>query len=171
MMERWKRWDAFISRVESYCLTLLLSLMMLTAFTQIVLRNLFSTGLTWGDPLVRYLVLWLGFIGASLATREGKHIQIDVASHWLSGRGKRVTAVCTDFVSAAICVVMAYAAFTFIRIEAQLGETLFFSIPSWAAEIILPLAFTLMALRFAFNGLAAAIGWPSALDADGGGTP
>ena len=156
MMARWQQWDAFIARLESILLTGLFGLLMLTAFAQIVLRNLFSTGLTWGDPLVRYLVLWLGFIGAAVATREGKHIQIDLASQWVAGRGKTIVAVANNLISAAVCALLAYAAFTFIRIEALLGETLVWGIPTWTMQIMLPIAFSLMALRFAFQTLAAA---------------
>ena len=79
-MDRWERADEVIDRVEQILLVILLSSMIVIAFFQIVLRNLFSTGLTWGDPLVRNLVLWIGFIGAALATREGKHINIDIVS-------------------------------------------------------------------------------------------
>jgi TRAP-type C4-dicarboxylate transport system permease small subunit len=80
MIHRWERADAIIDRVEQTLVSIFLSVMILIAFLQIVLRNLFATGFTWGDPLVRNLVLWVGFIGAAIATREGKHISIDVVS-------------------------------------------------------------------------------------------
>ena len=80
----WDRLDKKISRVEQVLVTILLTMMILLAFSQIVLRNFFATGISWGDSLVRYLVLWVGFIGAAIATREGKHINIDVVSRWLT---------------------------------------------------------------------------------------
>jgi C4-dicarboxylate transporter DctQ subunit len=77
-MDWWRRTDEVIDRVEQTLITILLSLMIAIAFLQIVLRNIFSTGIAWADPLVRNLVLWVGFVGAAIATREGKHITIDV---------------------------------------------------------------------------------------------
>jgi len=32
----------------------------------------------WFEPFVRLLVLWLTFLGASLITKENKHIKIDL---------------------------------------------------------------------------------------------
>jgi TRAP-type C4-dicarboxylate transport system permease small subunit len=83
-MNRWERADEIIDRVEHTLVIILLSLMILTAFLQITLRNIFATGLTWADPMVRNLVLWVGFIGAAIATKEGKHINMDVFSQWMT---------------------------------------------------------------------------------------
>ena len=77
-MNQWERLDETIARIEKYLLVLLLSLMIVLAFLQIVLRNFFETGLSWGDVLVRYLVLWVAFIGAALATKEGRHINMEI---------------------------------------------------------------------------------------------
>jgi C4-dicarboxylate transporter DctQ subunit len=148
MINRWERTDEAIDRVEQILLVILLSSMILIAFLQIVLRNLFSTGLSWGDPLVRNLVLWIGFIGAALATREGKHINIDVLSRWMPPWGKDLTEFLTQLFSFFICALLTFAAWKFIRNEAQMGNVTFLGIPAWIPEIILPLVFGLMALRF-----------------------
>jgi TRAP-type C4-dicarboxylate transport system permease small subunit len=153
-MNLWKRLDGVIDRGEEGFLVILLSLMILIAFFQIVLRNLFETGLTWGDPLVRNLVLWVGFIGAALATKEGKHINIDVVSRWMPPRGKIFVEAITDLFSSFICALLTYAALKFIRNEVQMGNIGFPGIPSWIPEIILPITFGLMALRFFLRSLA-----------------
>ena len=152
-MDRWERTDEVIDRVEQILLVILLSSMILIAFLQIVLRNLLSTGLSWGDPLVRNLVLWIGFIGAALATREGKHINIDVLSRWMPPLGKDLIEFLTQLFSFFICGLLTYAAWKFIRNEAQMGTIAFLGIPAWIPEIILPLAFGLMALRFGLRSL------------------
>ena len=77
-MRFWERMDETIGRLEKAIMVLFLGLMIVTAFAQIALRNFVGIGLPWSEPLVRYLVLWVGFIGASLAAREGRHITIEV---------------------------------------------------------------------------------------------
>jgi TRAP-type C4-dicarboxylate transport system permease small subunit len=62
----------------------LLSMVVLSAL-QILLRNVFGAGVLWIDPLLRYLTLWIGFLGAALAAAEGRHIQIDVLSRACAG--------------------------------------------------------------------------------------
>ena len=49
---------------------LLLLVMILLATTQILLRDLLETGLSWADPVLRLLVLWLALLGAMAATRD-----------------------------------------------------------------------------------------------------
>lgn len=148
-MSRWQRWDETLGRVEKFFVALMLSVMILLAFLQIVLRNAFSSGISWGDPLVRYLVLWVGFIGASLATKDGKHITIEVFSRWFSENGRRYLKAFSHLVSAFICSLLTFAGWTFVQNEAQMGGTTFLNIPAWIPQIIIPVTFALMALRFA----------------------
>jgi C4-dicarboxylate transporter DctQ subunit len=152
-MDHWKRLDKIIDRMEQRLLVTLLSLMILIAFSQIVLRNLFDTGLAWGDPLVRNLVLWVSFIGATLAAKEGKHINIDVVSRWMPPRGKILVEAITGLFSSLVCALMTFAALKFIKNEAQMGGGTFWGIPLWIPEIILPITFALMALRFSLHSL------------------
>ena len=145
----WDRLDEKISRVEQVFVTILLTMMILTAFFQIVLRNFFDTGISWGDSLVRYLVVWVGFIGAAIATKEGKHINIDVVSRWLTGPESNYIRLVSHFFSAGICGLLTSAAIKFVIFEAQMGSTAFLKLPVWVPEIIIPVTFGLMTLRFA----------------------
>ena len=147
-MDRWEHLDEIIDRVEQTLLVILLSFMILIAFLQIVLRNAFSTGLTWGDPLVRNLVLWVGFVGATMATKEGKHINIDVVSKWFPSFGRNLIECMTHLFSFLVCGLLTYAALKFIKNEAQMGTVTFLGIPSWIPEMILPVTFGLMTFRF-----------------------
>ena len=92
--------DEHISRLEQILIAVLLTVMILMAFSQIVLRNFFSTGIAWGDSLVRYLVVWVGFIGAAIAAREDKHITIDVLSRWITGAAEGTIQAISHFSSA-----------------------------------------------------------------------
>ena len=106
----WDRLDEKISRVEQVLITILLTMMILLAFSQIVLRNFFVTGISWGDSLVRYLVVWVGFIGAAIATKEEKHINIDVVSRWLTEPKSNYIRLVSHFFSAVICGLLTLAA-------------------------------------------------------------
>ena len=153
MTNRWEQVDAIIDRIEQTLVSILLSVMILIAFFQIILRNLFATGLTWGDPLVRNLVLWVAFIGAAIATREGKHISIDVAVQWVPSRGKIYIEVITQLFSFIICGLLTFASWKFVRNEALTGSVTFLGIRAWVPELILPITFGLMTLRFGFRSL------------------
>jgi TRAP-type C4-dicarboxylate transport system permease small subunit len=147
-MTAWERLDALLSRAEQALLVFCLALMMVTAFAQIAMRNLFGIGLTWSEPLVRYLVLWVGFLGAALAVREGRHITIEVAFLWRPVRDSRIISTVSHLGSAVVCALLAYAAARFVRDEAQIGSETFLSLPAWVPELIVPFTFAVMTLRF-----------------------
>lgn len=140
--------DEKISRLEQILIATLLTMMILLAFSQIVLRNFFDTGIDWGDALVRYLVVWVGFIGAAIAAKEGKHITIDVLSRWITGAGSSAIQAISHFSSAAVCGLLTWAGIKFIWFEAQMGGTAFFKLPAWVPELIIPVTFGLMTLRY-----------------------
>jgi C4-dicarboxylate transporter DctQ subunit len=153
MMDGWERVDEVLDRIEQNLLVIFLSSMILIAFLQIVLRNFFATGLGWGDLVLRNLVLWVGFIGATLATREGKHINIDVVSRWLPPLWKNLVTLITHLFSFLICFLLTLAALKFIKNEAQMGNVTFLNIPGWIPALILPITFGLMTFRFGLRSL------------------
>ena len=150
-MRKLEKWSDALGRVEKLLVVVMLSVMILMAFLQIVLRNAFSTGISWADPLVRYLVLWVGFIGASLATKEEKHITIEVFSRWFSGNSALYLKMLSQLVSAVICGLLTFAGWTFVQNEARMGGAALLKIPSWIPEMIIPITFALMTLRFIIN--------------------
>lgn len=148
-INRWLGW------LEEGLLCLLLAAMVLLACLQIVLR-LFHGGLVWADPLLRYLVLWSGFLGGAVATKQGKHIRIDLASHLLPQWLQAWLQVLLDLAAALVCLVLFWVAIIFVRNEAAFGEAAaLLALPSWVLYLIFPLSFGLMSGRFLASAVAA----------------
>jgi TRAP-type C4-dicarboxylate transport system permease small subunit len=135
-------------RLEDGLLVLLLTGVIGMACVQILLRNLFGTGVIWGDLMVRILVLWIGLIGAMVATRQGKHIHIDVITRFLPPRTKLGVDCAVEFFAAAVCLIVALYSLKLVRIEFVFGSTAFDHVPTWLCQTIIPLAFGVMAVRF-----------------------
>jgi len=145
-----------ISRIEETFLCLLLTSMTLLACVQIFLRFFFSSGIVWADPLLRYMVLWAGLFGAAVATKKGKHISIDIISHLLPDRYNPWLQALLNLFSAGVCSVLTYAAINFVRDEALYGGRGILEIPSWGLNLVFPIAFGIISLRFlilTFNNL------------------
>ena len=142
------RFLRIVGWVEDAILITLLSIMIGLAIAQVLLRNLFESGITWGDPLLRVLVLWLGLTGALVATRLDKHISIDVLYRYLGPRAKSFSRVLADFFAACVSGIVAYHAARFVAIEYQAGTFAFASVPAWLVESIVPVAFGVIAIRY-----------------------
>lgn len=143
----------FFLRFEESLLVIILLCTIIFAVAQILLRNLLHSGIPWGDSLVRILVLWLGLIGAMIASRNHRHIKIDILSRHLNPVNQIRLRRFTDVITSAVCFIVAWYAFTFVMIEYQDGMTAFESVPVWVTEIIIPYAFFTMAVRYLLSTL------------------
>ena len=146
----------FLHRLEDGILVSLLLTMIGLAVFQILLRNIFESGITWGDPLIRVLVLWIGLVGAMVASRTDNHIRIDVISRYLPQGLKPYVNLVTPGFTALVCGTMAWYSFQFVRWEYADGLTAFAGVPAWLCESIMPIGFGIMALRyliFCFTGI------------------
>ena len=153
-----KRIDKALTKAEGVVLITLLSVMVVMAFLQVVLRNLFSSGIFWADILLRHLLLWLGFLGAAIATSENRHINIDALRRFLSPRVRSAVEVLTDLFAAGICFLLAKASWTFVQGEIAGHSTVFENIPSWYAQIIIPVGFGLLVVHFVIRAILRAGG-------------
>ncbi len=150
-MKDWRRLQRladWIGRAEDALLVLLLGAMIALASSQILLRNLWDMGLSWGEPLLRVSVLWVGLLGAMAATRDRRHIRIDLLSRFLPPRLAAWNRRLTDLFAGLICLLLAWHGARFVHYEWMDGSLLFGAVPAWVCESIIPFAFALMGLRY-----------------------
>ena len=126
----------FLHRIEDGLLVIILLSMVLLGFSQIIMRNLFGIGYIWIDPLLRIMVLWVGLLGAVVATRQGKHISVDVLTRILPPRLKLLSQTLTHSFAAAVSGVIAWHSSLFVIDEWDYGTIAFASVPAWIPELI-----------------------------------
>jgi TRAP-type C4-dicarboxylate transport system permease small subunit len=159
------RWiDKAIGRLEGWLIVAFLSTMVTLTFLHVVLRALYRHGhmgwantlggqLDWSEPLVRLLVLWTAFLGASLITGENKHIKIDILSDLLPPRWLPLRELVLSLACMVVTGLMVRASTAYIRMEMTFGAPLFLGIPTWVGQFILPAGFSLLLFRFLVRGL------------------
>ena len=142
-----------LHRLEDGLLALVLGLLVLLAPLQLFLRNFFDAGIGWGDPLLRVLVLWVGMLGALAATRGRRQISIDFLSHLVGERLRSGVGVITSLFTTFVCALVAYHSARFVASEMEYAATAFAGVPAWTCEIVIPVAFGLIALRYALYSI------------------
>jgi C4-dicarboxylate transporter DctQ subunit len=147
--------SSFLSRLdnagrllENIILVTLLSGMMLLAVGQIVLREVFDTGIIWADELVRLVVLWLAVMGAIAACREDRHIRIDALSHLFSDNVISGIRIVVDLFAAGVCAVIAWHAYRYLQLEIEFEDTVLVDTPAWMAHVVIPIGFAIFSYRF-----------------------
>ena len=148
-----RKLGSLYERVEEIALVSLVILMLCLGFLQILFRNLISIGIVWIDPLVGHLVLWIALLGASLATRENRHIAIDLLSERLSPAHYSRIQGAVQLFSALVCLLLVHPAIRFVQNDYVAGTTLAFGIPLWFSQMIMPAMMLVMGVRFLHQGL------------------
>ena len=123
------RFDAGIARGEAAIATVFLIAMILAASAQAVIRNLsgmeieWATAtleyLTWVDPFLQKGTLWLAFLGASLATREGRHIGIDLFPRIAPAKTKLLMRTLAGLFAAGVAFFLARAFWAAVLVNAD----------------------------------------------------
>lgn len=137
-----------LQKIEDGILIGLLLLMITIAVFQIILRNLFDSGMNFGDELIRILVLWISLVGAMVASRNNSHINIDLVSRYLPDPVKKFSKVLVGIFTALVCAAMAYFSLNFVMMEKSEGIIAFSGVPAWICESIIPLAFAVISFRY-----------------------
>jgi TRAP-type C4-dicarboxylate transport system permease small subunit len=132
------------------------ALMLGLASLQLLLRAARLPSIPWGDIAARQLVIWVGFLGAYLATRGGRHFRIDVITRLFPPRARAWVTVVSDLLAAAVCVFLVKAGATFVTAGLDPRAILFLGIPQTAAAMIVPAGFALVALQLFLRSLRGA---------------
>ena len=134
--------------VEEKLLCLMLTAMIVLACLQIFLRYVYSGGLLWIDPLLRYLVLWCGLVGALSATSQGKHIALDLTAGRLPPAIEPWLTLLIHLFSMLASAGLTWAGGLFLRGEIEAGGAGPLALPLWFWNGIFPLVFGLMTIKY-----------------------
>ncbi|MCX6138360.1 MAG: TRAP transporter small permease [Ignavibacteriales bacterium] len=140
--------DRGLAAIAGWFLVTALSAMVIMSFGQLVLRNIFGTSIEWGDVFLRHLVLWLGFLGAMLATGEDRHIKVDFFTKFIPEKAQKILSVFTSLFAAFVCYLLLSAGWSFLKSEMEYPTMLVNRIPTWYFMTIIPVGYGLMAFRF-----------------------
>ena len=144
--------------VENLVIALVLGGVVALASAQILLRNVFSVGLPWSDGLLRLAVLWLAMLGAIAASRDDRHLAIDILPRYAPARVRRWTSALSNGCAALVTGALAIHAWRFVADSRSYGDVLLDQWPAWPFQAILPFGFALICYRYALRGVGRALG-------------
>ncbi|ASY71930.1 ABC transporter permease [Sinorhizobium fredii USDA 205] len=87
-------------------LALLLAAMVVMVFGNVVLRYAFNSGIVVSEELSRVFFVWVTFIGAVVAMRDGSHLGMDTLVRALSRRGRIVCCVLSQSLILICCAML-----------------------------------------------------------------
>jgi TRAP-type C4-dicarboxylate transport system permease small subunit len=90
-------------RVLEFVIAIFLAVMVVLVFSNVVLRYALNSGITLSEELSRWLFVWMTFLGAIVAMKEGAHLGSDTLVSRLSIKGQKVCLVVGHMLMLFIC--------------------------------------------------------------------
>ena len=102
-MSWWKKID---DNFEEYLVMFLMSVMIITAFAQVIFRFVIQMSLDWSEELARYAFLWCMFISAGMAVKHRRHIKVEFIMEMLPKKVRLGFEIISDLIWMAFCLLL-----------------------------------------------------------------
>ncbi len=135
-------------KFESYICQILLSIFISLLFIQIIMRELFSYSISWGEELARFTFVWFVFFGASYAARLAAHNRVTFQFKMFSKRTQDYILAFADLIWIVFNCVIIYKSVFLIKSMMQFTYTS--PTLGWSMAyiyMIFPLSFATMTIR------------------------
>ena len=113
-----------LERLLGWFLVAVMAVSVLNVLWQVFTRFVLSNPSSYTEELARYLLIWIGLIGAAYASARQLHLAIDLLPRALHGRSRMALDVTIRLVVAGFALaVLVYGGFMLVRITLGLGQT------------------------------------------------
>ena len=116
----------FISAVVKYVILVMTTCIFIIVLFTVFSRYLFNYVASWSEEVPRYLLVWIGFLGAALAVRQDEHIGFDYIFNKLPPTGQKILALLLNLGIVIIGLIMLVYGIDFVK---QFGSDWMESIP------------------------------------------
>jgi C4-dicarboxylate transporter DctQ subunit len=138
-----------LKRLDEWLIAILLAAMTLLTFAQVVMRYVFNSGFTWAQELTTILFAFMIFIGISYGVRVGAHIGADALIKLFTPKVRRIVSIIAVLLCLLYAGMVIYGSFVYVMKMKKIGiELEDLPVQMWLVRAILPIGFTLLALRF-----------------------
>ncbi len=138
-MTMFDRLSGWINNKVEYSIFIFGLAMTIIVVAQVFARYVLNASLFWSEELARYLLVWLTFLGASVAYRQGLHPGVDFFYIRMPYAWRRRSAILVHLLSLALFGIMVLkgAAFAYF-VRLQISPAL--SLPKWLIMAIVPVS-------------------------------
>lgn len=134
------------NRFAERSLLLLGLLMAIIVILQVFCRYILNHSLFWSEELARYLLVWLTFLGASVAYYRNMHPGVDVLYSRLPSNLKRYSRIIVYLLSLVFFLIMIWYGCRFAYfVKAQTTPALL--LPKWTIFSVIPISGVFLSLH------------------------
>lgn len=79
-----QRASGALRRCTETAIMVLMAFLVAIVVLSVFFRYILLSPLTWSEEVGRYVMIWVGFLAASIAMREGLHVSVDFVLQWVT---------------------------------------------------------------------------------------
>lgn len=106
--------EAFVG-ISIISVTLVLSV-------NIVLRYFFSANTSWAEEFIRYMMIWITFIGSSICFRRSIHVGVDFLIDYLPPKGKKIMQLVINIAAIVFMIFLIKFGFDLVQFSIGTGQ-------------------------------------------------
>lgn len=134
-------------KIENTILVTSFIVMSLSAFAQVVNRNLIGAGISWFEELARYCMVYMALLGTEVGLRDGSQIAITAVVDKFKGVSRGVIDIFAKIVVVLFSVTVFYTSFTLLEKQISFGQfSPGLNLPMYVPYAALPLSFGMISL-------------------------
>jgi C4-dicarboxylate transporter DctM subunit len=138
-------------RLENSIALVAMAGIIILPLAEIVLRKWFATGIPGAAPFAQHLTMWVGMLGAAIAARDGKLLSLATGEMLAHSKTAHLAKFVTGVVGAAVTTVFVVGGINLVKLDRADGSEIAAGVPVWVADLVLPIAFGLIALRLVWR--------------------
>ena len=129
-MENFRRFSGTLNKIVAWIAMLLLAILVSVVLVAVFFRYVLGDSLPWSEEVARYLCVWVGFIGASVALNRRVHIGVEFFVDRLPPALKRRVKLAVEFTVLGLLLFVTYFGI----------ELVFFQIPQRSSALLISMA-------------------------------
>jgi C4-dicarboxylate transporter, DctM subunit len=142
---------AFATDTENRIASLTLAGIMILPLAEIFSRRFFGAAIPGSGSVAATLTLWLGMLGGAIAARDGKLLTLATGEFLPKGVIGDIAHIAAATVGALISTILALGGSALVRSDRIAGSQVTAGLPTWVADLALPIGFALIALRLVWR--------------------
>jgi len=141
--------DKILCIIEEAIIAVGIFIAAMTLFINVVLRYFFQGGIVWAEEFARYCIIWITFVGGSVAIRHGAHVSITALLEVVKPRNKKLLMVFSYIVSILFTIfLLIWGMKNTLAVKGINQLTPSMEIPAYLIYLAIPVGGLLMSIRF-----------------------
>ena len=144
------RFNIFLNSIMTVIVVILVGALTITVGLQVFFRYVIQSSLIWSEEISRYFLIWVSFLGASIALRKQSHINVSMLLDFLTKRGFGIAAILSYTISLVTLLVLSYFG-SVIALRNMHQLSVVTKVPMGIVYLCIPIASLLMLVQIMEN--------------------